>query len=292
MGYYFDRVIEINFPELGKSFDGKWDDTGKRPWRIEFEVVHKLTEYPNLAIIKIYNARRDTREILAEENTLVNIHAGYQDIQSEIFTGRLRLEKTLFKGTDIISVIEAGDGDEGYQYGIFSKKYESGKNEPEKVVTDISKKLSEFDIGTDRIDVPGKATKKGRSYSGRITNVLNQIARETDTVWNIQDSIFSMYPKDDPIKPKPVYLLDRETGMIGVPEQTDIGINVLTNMNPYCRPGLVVVVDSVHFGKKNYRIETVKYVGNNYDGPHHSNLELRELEGGVVVRSINRHAGL
>ncbi|MFP4752594.1 baseplate hub protein, partial [Pasteurella multocida] len=95
------------------------------------------------------------------------------------------------------------------------------------------------------VDIPNKRQlPRGRVMNGDSREVLNRIARNNNADWSIQDGSLVFLPKDKVLNDD-VILLSQETGMLGMPEQTDDGLELSCLLNPALQIGGLVNVKSI-----------------------------------------------
>lgn len=311
----FNRHCLVRFPDLGLEFGGhiEWGRNILFPHIIEFQVEHKIVQYPNEARVRILNISRDKQQQLTAdevENTPIEIEAGYWPPDGApnidiIFIGKVRSVEVyrLSDMTTIVTEIACGDGDEGYQWARMNKTFLKGENDAKTITeeavnqlieTDQSIFLSLIDFGEQEPEPEPRAT----TVHQKATDTLNDISRRYDMHWQIQDGGFEMFPKSNVAFDQVLYEINKDTGMVGTPRITDVGVNVVTLLLPRLRPGRVVDVRSdttrsLSVGLVNglYRIEKVNFSGTlGGKNPFYAQLECRKYEG-EVYRNAYRAAG-
>ncbi len=311
MAKLFNRYLSVNL--LGLEFGSHWQ-FGRVidvPHTIKFDCEHRITQYPNEATVTIYNLSRDNQKKLTEkdvESTDIEVTAGYWPPDGApdygvIFKGKVR-HVEVSRLPDMVTVatrIYCGDADDGYQWGNVNKTFPKGGNDPETIATEavdqmiakdssIFLKLMEFELS----EPEPRATTIHQSSK----DVLNDISRRHDMHWQIQDGGFEMYPKKQTADPTVVGVISKDTGMVGTPKITDVGVNVTTLLMHRLRPGRLVELKSdsamslgVGLANGHFRIERVKFSGSNDPNESfYSILDCRRYEG-ETQRNRYRAAG-
>lgn len=110
-----------------------------RDLRIAFKVDKTVSGKPNVSVIEIWNLSATHRGQIKQEFDRLRLKAGYLGGEGEggnvgvIFDGFIREVTHARKGTDIVTRIEAGDGDKASREGTVSVTLPAGTT-PRQVV--------------------------------------------------------------------------------------------------------------------------------------------------------------
>ena len=238
---------------------------------ITFSIEQQDVETPNNATIRIYNlSDATTVRLLSKEYSRVVVSAGYKNgPYGVIFDGTIkqskrgRLDQTLTY-LDIL----AADGDEAYNFGVISQSLAAGatvKDQIDAVASGLG-----VDIGSlpEFANLGDPEIIRGKVLFGLAKDRARQIALSNNARWSLQNNKFVMIANDAYITADPI-VLTSNTGLIGLPEQTQDGIKVTTLLNPKLIIGKPVKIDNksiqaalfdVAYGALNF-FPTISYDG-------------------------------
>lgn len=251
--------------------------------KIGFTVDKSVSGKPNTAEIKIYNLTAAHRQTLKKELGEITLECGHRDEGNLgiVFKGFIRdsLDERISK--NILTTISCGDGDKAFRKSYISKTYP--KNTPIKdIIIDVQGKMEGVDLG--EIKLPDEVTpsKRAMSFSTTPQNVLNELSRTYKFFWSIQNGKLEVIPGDGSLKN--VTYITPQTGLLGTPSITDSGIVVKCLLDPNIRPNRIVNIQSKttdEIGASGeYRVSSVSYGGDNWDGDFYIQLEAELLKDG------------
>jgi hypothetical protein len=206
---------------------------------------------PNTAIITIYNLKAETAQQVVKEFNTVTLQAGYlTGNYGTIFKGTVKQYKRgRESATDTYLIIYAADGDLAV-----NKAYVNGTLGPGSTTDDLQKVLQnsqkaaqpgltdgyiqDFGIGG-----TNPAFVRSRPYWGMAAMEVRTWTRNTNSSWSIQNNQIQIYQNGAYPQGQAV-VLNAQTGMIGVPESTQDGINVTCLLNPAIEIGGLVKIDN------------------------------------------------
>lgn len=292
MSELFNRAVQVTIGQRDK------DGIQIRNLRISFSVEKTNEKQPNPAVIKIWNLSRQSRAIIEQRKAAIILEAGYGEWRSDtlgnerfsgdlkkLFTGDIAQVVTERSGADIITTIEAGDGEQAYNFARMDASYKPG-TQVGQVMDGI---LSSF--GLTRGSVLGlnqnDQFQNGLSLSGPTRDHMSAIAQRQGLEWSIQDNQLQILPPTEGTEQEAV-LLNQATGLIGSPYKTVIvnqdllqkkdgknaasGVQVRSLLNPELRPGRYVKVES-HLVNGVFRVRSVTHAGDTHAGEYYSNVE-------------------
>lgn len=244
---------------------GTHDVTGLH---IRFRVEKTLKVQPNTCSIDVYNLAPETRESLEKATSIpVRLEAGYADENELIYLGEVRSATSVTEGPDIVTHVEAGDGEKAIAGARISIPV-GPKTPADVALRAIARTLQPFGVGLGNLDAvakrlasSGKAIfPSGRVLTGRAISELVDFANSAGLEFSIQDGKLQFLDKGKALDGK-AFLLTSDTGLVGSPSVDTKGIvNAQTLFIPGLRPGVQVVFDShsVHGG---YRVQKCIYTG-------------------------------
>src|SRR4051812_34111802 len=95
--------------------------------RITFKVSNADVESPNTAVIRVYNAKKETVSAIVKEYTDVVLSAGYTGNLAVIFQGSI-MQFQFGKESNVDSYVElrCSDGDTLYNFGVVNGSLPAG----------------------------------------------------------------------------------------------------------------------------------------------------------------------
>ena len=211
-------------------------------------------ETPNSATIRIYNLADEVMRSIVAEYDQISISAGYVYSNfSIIFTGTIRaFRRGRENAVDSFLEIVAADNDLGYNFGFINTSlseeqqnstwleiYRACAKEMRLVTDPESEGLLVKQSLQGMTFVP-----RGKVLYGLTRVVMGDLARSLDCNWSIQNGVLKLSqvkglnPDEDRI------VLSAQTGLVGVPDTTDNGIEARCLLNPQLRIGVLVEIDN------------------------------------------------
>lgn len=222
--------------------------------RIKFAVKRSIDQVPNTADILVYNVAKETAlKIFAELSPLVNfgtggvvakgrlvLQAGYESNFGIIFQGNI---KQIIIGretaTDTFINIQAGDGEMAYNYAIVNSTLKSGST-PTDQLNAAATPMGKLGTTLGHIgDMPNYKLPRGKVLYGNAKHYLKDLSQSVGKTWSIQDEKITMVPTDSYLPGERV-VLNSKTGLIGTPQQTNVGVNIKCLLNPLIKVGGLV----------------------------------------------------
>lgn len=277
-----DDVDSINYNEFitGKGFTQR---------RIVFNILQDFQGSISYADIKIFGLNSDTINKYLVKNAAIQFDCGYQttpidkkgnnqktiDNYSTIFTGKI---KNAFK---------SGLPPETFLQ-IFAISETSQKNinltlgKPAKVLDVISACASAmgYIYKIDSVDdITWEDYKNGFSAIGNPKDILNKIAFDKKFRWIIENNIIVITPIIS-YRDKSIEEINWKTGMVGIPQINESGIDVIVNLKKRLKIGTKIKIkseiESFNFGSLYYEnipasagngeviIQRINFIGDNY----------------------------
>lgn len=254
------------------------------PLRITFDCEKTASGVPNKCKFEMYNLNDSSRMALREEGTEIELSAGYKFAGNKgvIFKGFIRDTVHEVRGVDIVTMIEAGDGDKMQKEGFVSKTYDP-KKPIKDIVLDIQKN---FMPGVELGEIKGLdeaiADERHQSFMSSPVRVLNELSRTHGFYWSVQNGVLETIPADGSLSH--VTQISPESGLVGVPSITDSGVVFDHLLDPDIRPNRKINLQSkttdLNGCSGEYRVSTVQYVGDNELDSYLVRVEAELLKGG------------
>lgn len=270
------------------------------PLNIEVNIEHDITRNPNKAEVRIYNLSPENQLIVEQEGMLIEVFAGYKNVQDEyfglIFTGKTRRSSTVSQDAYTVTSIWAGDGDDAFKYAKLRETFPAGANDPATISEALAAELEARGVIIGDIRIEGPPDERATTIDRPVRLELDDLCRRYNCHWTITNNEFYLWPKEEPIETAPVIVLSAEYGLIGAPEPTENGVRVKTLMIHELRPGFIFqLITTPSQGKTRdidgyYRIEHLNFAGSLMGNRWIADVNARRFEG-VVVPSRNLFAG-
>jgi len=263
--------------------------------RINFKIEKSLVGYPNLGNIKIYNLSESSRNNIEAKGLKLQLYAGYEDNSIPLlFTGDIINVVHLKTGPDWISEIFAADGINILSAATINKTLPAGVdteqiyNELVGQMQGISKGATE---GLKNCLSGKKSLLRALQVSGNIKDWLDKISKDCGFEYSVNDEVIETTPTGFPLSDVPPVVINQGSGMIGSPERTEVGINVVNLLLPELKLARTIKVESISEkinvgnlffrkippirNKGIYRIDKLIHTGDTHDNPWSTQINAR-----------------
>ena len=234
--------------------------------RTQFEFDKNMFGTSNKGKIALYNMSIQSRQLI-KKGMFIQVQAGYQGLVKTIFTGIIVTPISKRNGSDIVTIIEAGDAESV----IFTLNYDKGYPPGTalyQILQDIASKLKAYGVNTGIIlGIPNETTSNGVNLTGPIRNSLDILLKPHGLEWNIQDGNFNIVPLGATINGTGnVEVVSSLTGMIDVPSSNNGYVQFKTLLNPKITPGCQIELLSNNTALNGfYKIRRIKIEGDTHD---------------------------
>jgi hypothetical protein len=203
--------------------------------RFKFKTTANDVETPNTAQVRVYNLNEQTQKQAISEYQTVIINAGYQGQLGTIFKGTIKQFK-IGKESNVDSFLDiyAADGDIQYNFATINASLQKKTTG----VAQLNALANSMDLPVNG-QAPGFLqdnggiipAPRGKVMFGLARYYLRDLANSYQCRWSIQDGVLTMIPLTGYLEGEAVKL-NSSTGMVGVPEATDQGIQIQALLNP------------------------------------------------------------
>lgn len=223
------RVCQVEFEGAGKKLDAS-------ELRVRFEVRQRDSSTPHHANIFITNPRSETIEAIRKEYKKVTLTAGYESGAGALFSGEiLQVRSGRESVTDTYVHILATGSERPRNFGVVNKALASGHTYRDRVNVAVEA-FKPFGITVGHIDDLGnKRFPRNFICHGMAKDLLRDVCEATQSSWHIHNGKFNLV-KNKGALPGDIIVLNSNTGMIGLPEQTLQGVVVRCLLNYRIRP--------------------------------------------------------
>jgi hypothetical protein len=213
--------------------------------RIRFSVRRGTISTPNTADIRVYNVSAATaRKAQLKEFGRVVLMAGYAGNYGVIFDGTIKqVRRGRESQTDTYLDITAADGDSAYNWSVINMSLAAGSTAQDHLKSAVQamegRGVTMGDSGT----LSTNKLPRGKVMFGLTRDVLDNLGRTQDVSWSIQDGKMTLIPNTAYL-PGDAIVVNYQTGMVGLPEQTQNGVNVRILLNPSVKIGRLLKIDN------------------------------------------------
>ncbi len=232
--------------------------------RIRFSTHYYTTMSPASMNARVYNLSQTTIQnilALASKNpptdvgvpnatsALVTLKAGYISNTGDqtIFRGMIyQLRQGKENATDSYLDIFAADGDAAHVFGYVSQSVPAGSSAVDQWNI-LGQSWSPWQISTGEppngLSTTGRS--RGRVLFGPTRERLRELSDYNNFTFNILNGQLQGAPVGAPLSTNQTAIeVNSQTGMIGIPEQTESGVTVTTLLNPQIRWGTVLKINN------------------------------------------------
>jgi hypothetical protein len=211
----------------------------------KFSIKRSSNMTPNCADIRIYNLDKDTALKIKKQFTHVLLQGGYDSNFGVIFRGNI---KQVIIGresaTDTFIDLNCGDGDLAYNYAVVNASIAGGSSMTDQF-NQIAQPMYGLGLTSSQNQPPFKPTilPRGKTLWGNSRDYMRELAQQNGLTWSIQNQQINLVHQQG-YAPGISVVLTSKTGMIGTPQQTNIGVNVVCLINPLINPGRKIKIDN------------------------------------------------
>lgn len=211
-----------------------------------FRTAQQDLESPNNCNIRVWNLSEATVNAITKyEYDRVILQAGYDNTgHGVIFDGNIkqfRLGRE--NGTDTYLDILAADGDLAYNFSLINETI-AAKSTPAQRHATLIKKFNEKGVKKGHVmEFTGGVLPRGKVLFGMARVYMRQLAESQGATWGIDNGEINVIPLDG-FKPGEALVLTAQTGLIGLPEQTNNGIEAKSLLNPRIEVSSLVRIDN------------------------------------------------
>jgi hypothetical protein len=252
--------------------------TNGRQFKVVFNVLQDFGGFNSYATIDIYNLSLDTEAKAFKKYDYVGLRAGYEDNIDFIFKGDIVNLIRVKQGSNRITRLICKGGALAQDTATINKSFEGGVTAPA-LIKELAGALG-FPLVINDADFADQSPYlSGYLLSGDPKKLLNRLARSHDFKWLIENERLIVVGNASS-RDNPVTIISASRGMVGVPEITEIGADVLVKLNPSLKIGARFRIESefaeVNFsnvffqdvpdtlGQGEYRTQKLQFDGDSY----------------------------
>ena len=207
--------------------------------RVRFTIQQGTVGMPNVATIKLTNSNRSNAEQFCKNQQsigkAVTISAGYQGNEGVIFKGHIAW--TIYgreNPTDTLLQILCQDGEQAHSYATVNKTLPPGST-PQDHVNVAMQSMQQYGVNLGfigkMVDLSQPKYPRAVSLFGMARKVFDEVAKLKGATWGVQNLMLNMLSPGDQGQGG-AFVLNSQTGLIGMPTLCPDGIYARTLINP------------------------------------------------------------
>jgi len=195
----------------------------------KFKITNSDEQSPNTATIRVYNLSKSTVKQIRGEFTSVVLNAGYENGNfGVIFSGTIKqFRRGRENATDTYLDILAADSDVEYNFTVMNATIKGANSSA--IINAVASKMG-LPV-SNNLSPTGGILPRGKVLWGMGRDIMRRTVRSQGSTWSIQNGKIQVIPLTGYL-PNEAVVLNSQSGMIGLPEQTDEGIRIRSLLNP------------------------------------------------------------
>lgn len=224
--------------------------------RMRFDTHQALSGTPHHVNIIITNASPKTIAAMRKEKAPVTLKVGYESGSGVIFEGQiLQVRNGRENVSDTYVHVLATSSDNGRNYATVNKALAAGHTFRDRVDVALES-MKPYGITAGHIDDLGsRKFLRGFSCFGMTHDLLREVCKGVGATWHIQGNKLNIL-KEGNMLPGGAIVLNSQTGMIGLPEQTIEGVIVRCLLNYNIYPGSKIQINESSIQRAAYSPST------------------------------------
>lgn len=235
---------------IGPAAGGQALELAASGLRVVFKVKHADVQTPTVLIARVYNLSLTTAQTIMQKfapttspQVILSVSYGKNPPQ-QLFIGQAFFYRFgRENATDTYFEITAADGDQFYNFGAVNQSLAAGWTQKDLNEAVNSSLAQNMIVRGYTAPLSTQAAPRGKVLYGQTRDILRDQSKTTGTTWQIQDGKLVTIANNSTL-PGDAVVLTRYTGMIGLPQQTQQGIQVRALINSQLRPGRVIKLDN------------------------------------------------
>lgn len=253
------------------------------PLHISFSVEKSDAEAANTAKVQVWNLSDQNLNVLDLNDCVVELKAGYGNRNALILVGNITHASTSMDGADRMTELEVVDGRAELRESVISVSF-NGAVDCKEVYTYIARQMGVAVLFADGLEY--KTLPNGFSFVGQARTALQKTAECCGHAWTMQNQVLQITLPGQPVAATG-YVLNRDTGLIGIPKRIIIGSNTEKEKAQtgweveYLLNGAIGVNDTVQLESRTvsgyFRVHKVTIDGDNMEGDWICTAQLLEI---------------
>lgn len=254
--------------------------------RMAFSIQKNFGWATNSCNLNIWNLSQQNRNALKDFGDRINVRAGYVDdtgLQT-LFIGDSSVVSHSYASPDIVTTIVCGDGDKILNNVVLNVKFDPG-TPVETVIREIARLMG---LPIIEMIIPvGTVYPSGFSESRMAKDLLDLACSRVGLQVSVQNNGLHILPAFGSTR-RPPFLINADTGMIGIPERftskrqyvyaqnPQNGWKVRTTLNPQILPGdrVDIISRRVELNSGTFVVYSIRHQGDTHGNDWYSELEV------------------
>lgn len=219
--------------------------------RCKFRVEKQWAQQPNMTLLTIYNLSATTENDIIKNAESISIEAGYDNgIFGQIFRGNIiQFYRGKEDSTTYTLNILSLDGDNFLNYGTVAFSLNRGVGQREQIERVAEKSSIPATIGDIKALDNSQKLSRGKVFFGASKDYLRDASKTSNAIFDVDNNVVNIR-KVDSIPEGKAVLLNTETGLVGFPSQTDLGVNCKALINPQIIVSGLIQIDNASVNQK------------------------------------------
>ena len=199
--------------------------------RLRFNVTHYPGGRLSMASIDLFNVNKQSEGIITSQFTDVSLQAGYENNTGVVFKGQIVNFNKLRDGPDTFLRMFCNSGVRALDNSRVEPKGLNKNVSVLEIIDLISKSLG-LPLKIQREDFENLPLKSiGYPMGNSVRFELERLTRDYNLHWYIENGYLVIKKKDSKL-PGSTIIIAEESGLIGTPVVTSVGISFKTHLNP------------------------------------------------------------
>lgn len=213
--------------------------------RCTFNCIKVMQMQPQFSTVVIYNLSPQSENAIIAEGFRVTVEAGYEGSQyGQIFDGDVvQAIRNKEDGTTYTLTLVAADSDMWMSYSISNFSMVRGQNSRNVIEGLASKATVPTELGNISESLSTSQLTRGKVIFGLTRDYVRQIAQSENATAYIDGGKINLVKASD-IPDGEIIDLSPDSGLIGVPTQSDYGVTIRCLLNPRIKTNSLVHVDN------------------------------------------------
>lgn len=213
--------------------------------RCTFKIQKTIMQQPNFSEIVIYNLAPDTENAIIQEGNRIVLEAGYEGEQyGLIFDGDIiQPIRDKEDGVNYRLSLFSLDGDRFLNTGMVGFSMVKGQSARSQIVNLASKAKIPSQLGSISAGLTKSELSRGKVVFGLAKDYLRQIAQTQSATFYVEDGKINIVRADD-LPEGEIFDLSPESGLIGVPAQSEYGVSFKCYLNPRVKINSLIHIDN------------------------------------------------
>ena len=251
---------------------------------MSFDISKDNGKSQNTLNMSVINLSSNSANKLTQKYTPIELDCGYTNSHGILFSGFIREISRTRVGADIVTEIEAGDGDSAYHKAYTNKTHGSGTS-LKSMIRHLVNSMDDVVIG-DLSSIDDVILPRPFSAIGQTVDSLDLLATRFGFEWSIQDGVLNCVSYSSYTNSKTI--LSASSGLLGLPSiERDNKVSIKCLINHNLKINSLIEITGINKSLKLqhtatsdnhsvatglYRIDEISHYGSNYENSFYSEI--------------------